>query len=247
MPVVSEITDSIIWIFVPRWLPTHQRWPRCPSRLWTIKIIFVYRFCCSSGHACFPAESFFVRKLIRAASGTAALSSSFRLLKFADEKDYPRGTMISPKTANINFVRKNPLEGTYLSIDRIWRLQNFSSRTSPVNQIHRDILLTKTTMENSFSSGTVTRVILKEIFRSHIVFLKLDFDLPHIIDTKLLVKKEDFKWKQKKEIAKTQLQRWKAQSALEQSKSVLPQGTFHSYWNPPKAAQNNLLQINSRR
>jgi len=48
-------------------------------------------------------------------------------------------------------------------------------------------------MENSFSSGTVTRVILKEIFRSHIVFLKLDFDLPHIIDTKLLVKKEDFK------------------------------------------------------
>ena len=135
----------------------------------------------------------------------------------------------------------------YLSIDRIWRFQNFSSPTIPVNQIHRDILLTKTTMENSSSSGTVTRVILKEIFRSHIVFLKLDFDLPHIIDTKLLVKKEDFKWKQKKEIAKTQLQRWKAQSALEQSKSVLPQGTFHSYWNPPKAAQNNLLQINSRR
>jgi len=35
-------------------------------------------------------------------------------------------------------------------------------------------LLTKTAMENSFSSGTVTRVIPKEIFRSHIVFLKLN-------------------------------------------------------------------------
>jgi len=27
----------------------------------------------------------------------------------------------------------------------------------------------------------------------------------------------------------------------------LSQGTFHSYWNPPKAVQDNLLQINSRR
>ena len=101
--------------------------------------------------------------------------------------------MISPKTANINFVRKNLLEGTYLSIDRIWRLQNFSSRTSPVNQIHRDILLTKSPSENSFASGAVTRVILERFFRSCIVFLKLKFDLPQIINTKLIVTKEELK------------------------------------------------------
>ena len=161
--------------------------------------------------------------------------------------------MISPKTANINFVRKNPLEGTYLSIDRIWRLQNFSSRTSPVNQIHRDILLTKSPSENSFASGAVTRVILERFFRSRIVFLKLKFDLPQIISTKLIVTKEELKWKQKKAIAKTRLQRWKAQLVLEQSRNCFAPrhlpfllesaegGTGQSFTNQQQEANNETL------
>ena len=101
--------------------------------------------------------------------------------------------MISPKTANINFVRKNLLEGTYLSIDRIRREEKFSLLNFSAPEIHRDILLTKSPSENSFASGAVTRVILERFFRSRIVFLKLKFDLPQIINTKLIVTKEELK------------------------------------------------------
>lgn len=92
----------------------HRRWLRCPSLLQTLKIIFVHRFCCSSGHACFLAESFFVRKYIREASWPADLDPILIIMRNCWRKSKSLRALISPKTAENVFVRKTHLEGTLL-------------------------------------------------------------------------------------------------------------------------------------
>ena len=160
-------------------------------------MIFVHRFCCSGGHACFPAESFFVRKIIREASESADLGPPYILQMICWRKYLCPQILISPKIAQNIFVRKSIQVGTllkyrsYLKVTK-FLVTNFSRE--PDSQGHLADEKTKWEFLRFRSSHSCHP---HKNIRSHIVFLKLNCLLTQIVNTKHLVAKEWFQMKTK--------------------------------------------------